>query len=214
MLKWFNTFNTTANHTFIMFDIIEFYPSISAQLLNDALDFAEQYTFISQEDRRIILHTKESVLVHKGEHWSKTASSTLFDITMGSYDGAESCELVGTYLLSKITKKLGPNFGLYRDDGLALVNSTPRQTELIKKDLCTLFRNHELRITIEANKRNVNFLDVNLDLNTGKTTPYTKPNHSPQYINTQSNHPPSILKKHSTSYKQKTSYHSIRQPIL
>ena len=35
----------------------------------------------------------------------KKASSSLFDITMGSYDGAKSCELVGTYLLSKIKER-------------------------------------------------------------------------------------------------------------
>ena len=28
----------------------------------------------------------------------------LFDVTMGAYDGAEVCELVGTFLLQKISK--------------------------------------------------------------------------------------------------------------
>ena len=31
--------------------------------------------------------------------------SGLFDVTMGTYDGAEVCELVGTYMLSLISKK-------------------------------------------------------------------------------------------------------------
>ena len=43
----------------------------------------------------------------------------LFDVTMGAYDGAEVHELVGTFLLDKISEKYYKNsIGLYRDDGL------------------------------------------------------------------------------------------------
>ena len=38
---------------------------------------------------------------------------------MGFFDGAETCELVGCYLLSLLAEKYGHNIGLYRDDGLA-----------------------------------------------------------------------------------------------
>ena len=38
---------------------------------------------------------------------------------MGSYDGAEVCELVGIYLLSLLAKYIDKNdSGSYRDDGL------------------------------------------------------------------------------------------------
>ena len=41
---------------------------------------------------------------------------------MGSYDGAEICELVGLYLLEKLSKRIGKErIGLYRDDGLAAI---------------------------------------------------------------------------------------------
>ena len=37
-------------------------------------------------------------------------------------DGAEVCELVGTYMLNLLSKKYNKNdFGLYRDDGLAIL---------------------------------------------------------------------------------------------
>ena len=49
------------------------------------------------------------------------------------FDGAETCELVGLYMLSQL-EKLGIDIGLYRDDGLATYNKTPRQTENIKKE--------------------------------------------------------------------------------
>ena len=44
---------------------------------------------------------------------------SLFDETMGSYDGAEICELVGIYILNILANKYDKNnIGLYRDDGL------------------------------------------------------------------------------------------------
>jgi hypothetical protein len=77
---------------------------------------------------------------------AKKLSSNLFDVTMGSFDGAESCELVGSFLLHLITLKHGNKFGLYRDDGLGIISATPRQIELITKDLCALFNNHGLKL--------------------------------------------------------------------
>ena len=70
---------------------------------------------------------------------------------MGSFDGAETCELVGCYLLSLLTKKYGQNIGLYRDDGLAAFNAKPREMERIKKEICKVFRDNGLKITVEAN---------------------------------------------------------------
>ena len=51
-----------------------------------------------------------------------------------------------------------------------------------------------LKITITTNLKTVNFLDVTLNLCTGKYQPYKKPNDTPTYINVNSNHPPNIIK--------------------
>ena len=99
VLNWFNSIQCKAPCSFITFDVVDFYPSISIDLLNAALDFASQHVYISNDDRHIILQAKTSLLYSNGELWAKKTSSNLFDITMGSYDGAESCELVGAYLL-------------------------------------------------------------------------------------------------------------------
>ena len=56
---------------------------------------------------------------------------------------------------------------LYRDDGLAVCALRTRQTELQKKEICKIFQDHGLKITIEANLKSVNFLDVNFNLETG-----------------------------------------------
>ena len=52
-----------------------------------------------------------------------------------------------------------------------------------------------MNIVCEINLQIVNFLDVTLDLTTGKFKPYNKPGNVPLYINVKPNHPPNIIKK-------------------
>ena len=54
----------------------------------------------------------------------------------------------------------GMEIGLYKDDGLAVIDQTPQKIEKIKKEICKVFAKNNLRITVEANKKVVNFLDV------------------------------------------------------
>ena len=70
----------------------------------------------------------------------------LFDISMGSYHGAEVCELVGLFLLSKLLAIFGAgNYGLYRDDGLAVVkNISDRCADNIRKKLKKTFKDENL----------------------------------------------------------------------
>ena len=46
--------------------------------------------------------------------------------TLHCFDGAETCEFVGSYLLSKLTPKYGNDTG-FTDDGLAAFNQTPKE---------------------------------------------------------------------------------------
>ena len=87
------------------------------------------------------------------------------------------------------------NIGLSRHDGLAITRQTPREVEMTKKKLCKIFRENELGITVEANKIVLNFLDITLNLRTGAYKPYKKSNDTINYINCESNHPPSIIQK-------------------
>ena len=192
MIEWFKAIENKKHHNFICFDIVEFYPSISQDLLNKALDFASAYDNITNDERNIIIHAKKSVLIHKQEAWQKKGDTT-FDVTMGSYDGAETCELVGSFLLSQL-QNLNTSIGLYRDDGLAISSATPRDTENIKKEICRVFNQNGLRITIEANKQIINFLDVTFNLNNGTYQPFTKSNTTLQYVHRESNHPPITAK--------------------
>lgn len=194
VVDWFNNIPNKNQHTFISFDVCDFYPSITEELMTKALDYAAKHTNISTEDREIITHAKKSLLFHKDQPWTKKESDNLFDVTMGSYDGAETCTLVGTYLLTLLPKQLKDSIGLYRDDGLAACKANPRTVDKLKKEICAVFKKHNLKITIEANKKIIDFLDVTFDLTTGNYRPYTKPGNTILYVHSKSNHPPSILK--------------------
>ena len=120
----------------------------------------------------------------------------LFDVTMGCYDGAEICQLVGTFVLATITKAMPTaSIGLYRDDGLGVLWDTPgSKADRIRKDLIKLFAEMGLKITIQTNLKVADFLDVTLNLSTRSFYPFRKPNDRPIYIHKLSNHPPNIIK--------------------
>ena len=62
----------------------------------------------------------ESLCYSSNQPWIKRDSDP-FDVTMGAYDGAEICELVGIFMLSLFSKTFSSNnIGLYRDDGLSV----------------------------------------------------------------------------------------------
>ena len=118
----------------------------------------------------------------------------MFDVTMGSYDGAETCELIGSYMLSLVTTKFKDQVGLYRDDGLAVCKASPREIEKIKQQVSNVFKLNGLKIMIEANKKTVNFLDVIFDLTSRTYKPFMKLNNKLLYVHRQSNHPQALLK--------------------
>ena len=205
VLNWFNHVENKNQYSFIAFNVVDFYPSITLDLLNAALDFTSNYDNITNDERHIITHANKSCLFNSGEQWCKKSSSDFFDISMGSYDSAESCEPVGSFLLHHITTKHSNNFGLHRDDRLGIRNKSLHKVEIIKKDLCAIFRKHGLKITIEANKKCIDFLDVTLNLSNGKYISYTKPNNTPLYIHSKSTHPPVIIKNLPESINKRLS---------
>ena len=197
VIQWFSKITNKRNGKFIQFDIEEFYPSISKELLLNALNFAKSITTVSEEDEKVIFHSRKSMLFTSNNSWMKKSGDPEFDVTMGSYDGAELCELVGLYILQTLGEKYDLNTsGLYRDDGLCFFNNiSGPQSDRIRKDLIKLFKDKfGLKITIEANLTIVNFLDVTFDLQRGIYQPYSKPNDKPLYVNVNSNHPPNIIK--------------------
>ena len=126
---------------------------------------------------------------------------------MGAYDGAEVCELVGSFLLSLIAKKYKKaDIGLYRDDGLAIFKNTSGPVnERIKKDFQSIFRSKGLEIVIQCNMKVVDYLDVTLNLNDGTHKAFRKPDDETRYIHVESDHPPSITKQLPISIEKRIS---------
>ena len=101
------------------------------------------------------------------------------------------------HILHRLHEKYGKErIGLYRDDGLACFeNTSGPEAERIRKAFIQLFKNEfNLNIVNETNLIVVNFLDLTLNLSTGKYKPYNEPDNKPLYINVNSNHPPDITK--------------------
>ena len=126
---------------------------------------------------------------------------------MGSFDGAELRELVGLYILHIFGKKYGKHrINLNGDEGLyCFAYTNGPQADRIRKDVIKIFKESFDPILIcEANLKAVNFLDVTLNLRTGKYQPYNKPDNSQLYINIISNHPTNIIENLASNISERT----------
>ena len=93
---------------------------------------------------------------------------------MGYLDGAEVCELVGTFILNKLNNVFQNNpFGLYRDDDLAVIKGLSGA----KKNVVKTFKDCGLILTIETNLHAINYQSTRLhkqlfkpSANSNKTT--------------------------------------------
>ena len=148
-----------------MFDIKDFYPSIKEKLLSESIRFAKVYISIANKDIKAIFYARESLLYYNDEPWVKKGESN-FDVSMGTYNGAEVCELIGIFMLSLLSKHINKNhIGLYRDDGLAILkNTSGPEAEKLKKKLQKLFKEKDLDIIIQCNLKITNYLDITLNL--------------------------------------------------
>ena len=73
----------------MIFDITEFYSSISKKLLDDSINFAQQHVQIKREDFHIIQQTRKSLLYKTDIPWQKK-NTNLLNVKMESYQGART----------------------------------------------------------------------------------------------------------------------------
>ena len=113
--------------------------------MKNAIQFAAEHTNISKNSFEVIIHSRKSLLFHFNQPWVKRDNDT-FDVTVGAYNGAEICELVGIVNWSLLSKKFcSNNIGLYRDDGLSVFrNSSVQQAEKHKKNSSKSFERQRL----------------------------------------------------------------------
>ena len=99
------------------------------------INWSKQYHNFSDVQLKVIKNTRKSFLYLDEAPWIKKTQSD-FDVTMGSYDGAECCELVGLFILNKLSDVIQQSdVGLYRDDGLAVIQGTGPQIERTRKQV-------------------------------------------------------------------------------
>ena len=120
---------------------------------------------------------------------------------------ADLCELVELYIQSTLENILPKtNFGLYRDNRLILLRKlNGQQIDKKGKTVIKIFKDIGFRIDIKTNLKDVDFLDVTLNLQNGTYCPYKKPNDKLLYIHSSSNHPTQIIKQLPNSISEKLS---------
>ena len=89
------------------------------------------------------------------KHGRKKDFDTTFDVTVGRYDGAELCGIIGINIQSLLTNILSKNnMGLYRGDGLFTIRKiNKQQTGRIRKKIIIIFKNIDFQIEFVTNLR-------------------------------------------------------------
>ena len=153
VLKLFIDISNKNDCSFIQLDIKEFYPSINEDILTNAIQFAKLHTTIDDKDLHLIMHCRKSLLFFGNETWKKKSTESCFDVTMGSFDGAEICELVGLYIQSNLENILPKtNFGLYRYDRLIILrNLNGQQMDKKRKTIIKMFKSIGFSLDIRTN---------------------------------------------------------------
>ena len=185
--------NKTKKLSFLTFDIIVFYAFTSDELLNKSIEWARKHTSIDDKEYETIMHSRRTLLHdNKRNMWTKKVIKKQFDVSMGAFDGAEVCELIGLFIIITINESINfESICLYRDDGLAVLKSaTGSESERTRTRLIKTFQDNGLSI---ASQTSANFLDITLILRTQSHKPYLKPSNQPLYIEKYSNHPRHII---------------------
>ena len=106
VIEWFNNITNKDQHRFVVFDIESFYPSISEDLFNEALNFSNMKIGIINQEMSIIMHSRNTLLFNKNQLWVKKSGNEEFDVPVGCFDGAELCEIIDIYILTKLQSVL------------------------------------------------------------------------------------------------------------
>ena len=135
---------------------------------------------------------------------------------MSCYGGAEICELVGIFILNKLSNIIDKNsIVFYCADGLGIFDklSGPHIEQKKKKSIRN-FKDCRLSITVTMNITSVDFLDSTLNLKTDSYQPFRKPNKDPIYLDINSNHPPQTLKQLPKSISKRLSENSSSKEVF
>ena len=195
-MKWFIDISNNNDCSFIQLGFKKFYQSINEDILTNAIQFAKLHITIDDKDLHLIMHYRKSLLFGN-ETWEKKSTESCFDVTMGSFDGAEICEIVGLYIKSNIENILPKtNFGLYHDDGLILLKKlNSQQMDKKRKTTIRILKDVSFSIGVQTNLKEVDFLNVTLNIQNGICFPYKKPSDKLLSFRSSSNSPLQLTKQ-------------------
>ena len=83
-----------------------------------------------------------------------------------------------------------------------------------KKEVADILKSTVISITIKANLKVVDFLDITLDLETGTYKTYDKPNNTPLYVHKESSHPQNVTKNIPLNVNQRISGNSSNEELF
>ena len=89
-----------------------------------------------------------------------------------------------------------------------------RGIDKIRKIIIKMFKDVGFHFEIKTNLKQVEFLDITLNLITGLYTPYKKPNDNFLYINTSSNHPSQVIKQLTNSINKRLCENSANEQVF
>ena len=121
-----------------------------------------------------------------------------------------------TFILNKLQKEVPKeDLGLYRDDGLIILkHESGPVSDQLKKKLIQIFNDIGFKIDIRVMLKIVDFLDVTFNLKENSYKPYKKPNDKLLYINTESNHPPNIIKQIPININKRLNQNSSSKKVF
>ena len=85
VINWFKNIKNKKKYIFMQFDIEEFYPSISKELLLKSITYAKTLVNISDEEINTIMHSRKSLLFNNTDIRIKKNGDTDFDVMMGEF---------------------------------------------------------------------------------------------------------------------------------
>ena len=87
------------------------------------------------------MHAKKNLLFTEGIPWLEKERMEDFNVPIGCFDGAEVCELVGSFILQQLSQLFEDQLvRLYRYDSLAIFKGlSGSETKRVKKKIIKVF---------------------------------------------------------------------------
>ena len=70
VIDWFKTLDNKESLSFTIFDVVNYYPSITQELYEKAIAWAKTFEDISDEEVNILIQSKKTILYSNGAYWN------------------------------------------------------------------------------------------------------------------------------------------------